>query len=363
MISRYLLQIFLLIIAAFLGQEKAFAWGDEGHQIVCSIAYKELTPSARQKVDGLIAQDRDFRAFPQACTWMDHPKKRRIEHYVNVPRNANQITATDLCPGAEKCIVTAILNDIRDLALTTRDEDQLSLIKSLGHWLGDIHQPLHVSFGDDHGAGLIKGSSPCSGDLHSVWDTCIIEQTLGDDAETAAIEVRSEITFADRSDWTHGDIDENAVLGWANASLAISLAPNTEYCVEVGHECRYTSDAVSYDGHNEKTVTTDQAYIERQAPLVKRQLQMAGVRLGYIINQIFSTTENVAALNAPNFSLERVLAARGTMPAAPPANIEALQPIAGTDISTNSSLQAKVDELMTRVRVLEIALAGGRVKQ
>ncbi|MER9593949.1 S1/P1 nuclease [Mesorhizobium sp. M0244] len=361
--SRYLLSVLFLIGAVCFGQERAFAWGDEGHQIVCSIAYKELTPSARQKVDSLIAQDSEFRAFPQACTWMDHPRKRKVEHYVNIPRNATQIMPADLCPGADKCVVTAILNDMRDLALTTRDADQLSLIKSLGHWVGDIHQPLHVSFEDDHGAGFINGTSPCNTDLHGVWDTCIIEQTLGEDPETAAIEIRSEIDSTERAAWTKGDVDEKVVLGWANTSLEISLAPGTEYCVKVGNECHYTSDEVSFDGHSKKTVTTDEAYIERQAPLVKKQLQMAGVRLGYIINRIFSTTEDVAALNAPSFSLERVLLARGPLPVAPPINVEALQPIAGADIGNNTSLQAKVDELTTRIRVLELALAGSQARQ
>ncbi|MDX8451059.1 hypothetical protein, partial [Mesorhizobium captivum] len=95
----------------------------------------------------------------------------------------------------------------------------------------------------------------------------------------------------------------------------------------------------------------------------KKQLQMAGVRLGYIINRIFSTTEDVAALNAPSFSLERVLLARGTLPAAAPIGIEALQPIAGADTGNNASLQAKVDELTARVRVLELALAGSPARQ
>lgn len=352
---RYLLLVLSVIAATCLGQQRAFGWGDEGHKIICSIAYKELTPSARQKVDNLIAQDSEFRAFPQACTWMDYPTKRKIEHYVNIPRNSTQIMPGNLCPDAEKCVVTAILNDMRDLALTTRDADQLSLIKSLSHWVGEIHQPLHVSFEDDHGADFINGTSPCNTDLHSVWDICIIEQTLGEDPETAAIEIRSEIDSTERAAWTKGDIDEKAVLGWANSSLGISLAPGTEYCVKVGNECRYMSDQVSFDGHSKKTVTTDEAYIERQAPLVKKQLQMAGVRLGYVINLIFSTTEDVAALNAPSFSLDQVLQARGPLPVAPP--------ISGADTGNNASLQVKIDELTTRVRALELALAGNQARK
>jgi S1/P1 Nuclease len=47
----------------------------------------------------------------------------------------------------------------------TTNEEKLVALKLLGHWVGDIHQPLHVSFEDDrlgtgsaHGAPLARTS-------------------------------------------------------------------------------------------------------------------------------------------------------------------------------------------------------------
>ena len=65
----------LLAIAAAASQlgaaTQAFAWGDVGHKIVCQLAYLELTPAAKAKVDALIALDPKFRTFAASCTWPD----------------------------------------------------------------------------------------------------------------------------------------------------------------------------------------------------------------------------------------------------------------------------------------------------
>jgi S1/P1 Nuclease len=56
---------------------------------------------------------------------------------------------------------------------TASDQDQLDALKFLGHWVGDVHQPLHVSFEDDRGGNGVKVSGVlCGGKLHGVWDSC-----------------------------------------------------------------------------------------------------------------------------------------------------------------------------------------------
>jgi hypothetical protein len=68
------------LIAAPCAQ--ALAWGDDGHRIVCEIAMLEMAPTTRAEVEALIATDQQFTAYPGACTWADHPRKRDDEHYV-----------------------------------------------------------------------------------------------------------------------------------------------------------------------------------------------------------------------------------------------------------------------------------------
>lgn len=173
-----------------------YAWGDNGHKIICEIAFQELTPAARREVLRLIKQDQEFRYFNDSCAWPDHPRRRRSEHYVNLPRDADKLTKA--CPEADKCVVSAIMSDIRDLALVQDDQKKLEALKFLGHWVGDVHQPMHVSFSDDRGGNSIKESGPCSNNLHSVWDTCVIEKGLGEDPLEVADTLYKSISAADR---------------------------------------------------------------------------------------------------------------------------------------------------------------------
>jgi hypothetical protein len=80
----------------------------------------------------------------------------------------------------EMSVLTAILADSKVLASKAEtDADRLIALKSLGHWVGDIHQPLHVSFGDDRGGNNISVSGQCSGNLHATWDNCLVLYVSG----------------------------------------------------------------------------------------------------------------------------------------------------------------------------------------
>src|SRR6202042_1022788 len=63
---------------------------------------------------------------------------------------------------------------------------KLASLKFLGHWVGDIHQPLHVSFEDDRGGNNIAVTGECGSNLHSAWDTCLVLKAVGEDAGAAA---------------------------------------------------------------------------------------------------------------------------------------------------------------------------------
>jgi S1/P1 Nuclease len=173
----------MLVVGAIGESGPAWAWGDLGHKIVCQIAFQELNDKARAEVIRLIALDEKFDSFTDACTWPDHPRQRAEEHFINVPRTLQTI-ATAQCQGASTCLFRAIVTDREVLRTSTDDTAKLASLKFLGHWVGDIHQPLHVSFADDRGGNFIRESGPCVNSLHTVWDTCIIEKKLGADPMT-----------------------------------------------------------------------------------------------------------------------------------------------------------------------------------
>jgi len=110
----------------------------------------------------LIALDATFNSFTDACTWPDRPRKRAEEHFINVGRSAHTIAVAQ-CPAVPKCLFTAIPADLDVLRTSNDDAATLASLKFLGHWIGDIHQPLHVSFADDRGGNSIRESGPCCG--------------------------------------------------------------------------------------------------------------------------------------------------------------------------------------------------------
>ncbi len=284
---RTYLGILAFLLTMSVAAPAAFAWGDAGHRIVCKIAYLELKPAVRKQVDALIALDPKFRSFAASCVWPDlFPPVRPAEHFINVPREANSIDPERLCPTADRCVASAILNDSRDLAISTNSEDQLRLLKSLGHWVGDIHQPFHVSFEDDKGGTLVTASGHCTANLHLAWDFCIIEQIFGPNEDTTASQLEAEITEADRNEWVHAPVDAAAVASWANESLSIAREPSVQYCVQHDRACWYSADQPQFTG-NQRTVDISDQYIEKNTPVVRDRLKRAGVRLAATLNAVF----------------------------------------------------------------------------
>jgi nuclease S1 len=157
------MRYFLIVATALVGFcGDALASGDEGHKIVCEIAFRLAQPDRRAAVRKLIRSDTEFDTFTDSCVYPDHPRKRAPEYFINFPRDSHGLTS-DQCPQTDKCVLTAILNDSKVLA--SRDEkpaDRLIALKFLGHWVGDIHQPSHVSFEDDRGGNNINVNGECS---------------------------------------------------------------------------------------------------------------------------------------------------------------------------------------------------------
>jgi hypothetical protein len=200
-------------IAAFtaapllLYSQSALAWGGLAHEMVCEMAFLELNDTARQRVIELIQQDLEFRSFRASCNWPDRPpRKRGAEHFVNVPRHAAEL-GDDECPLAENCVVTAIEDDFAVLASSdATDEEKLEALKFLGHWVGDIHQPLHVSFEDDRGGNRVGTKATSCDSLHAVWDRCLVEERIGMHPIPLAAELHLDAPESDQTCFDESEV-------------------------------------------------------------------------------------------------------------------------------------------------------------
>ena len=184
-----------LVAIGLLSASPALAWGDDGHRLVCQIAYERLDGAAKAKLDAIIASNPNgAQSFAEACTYpdkwrarfKDDPIKARTEHhYINLRRSTLSITS-ETCGTArpeQGCAFTAITSDFAVLSdhAASANERWRALV-FLGHFVGDIHQPLHVSFADDAGGNGLHTRGDCTDlsidNMHSVWDTCIIRKYI-----------------------------------------------------------------------------------------------------------------------------------------------------------------------------------------
>jgi hypothetical protein len=146
---------------------------------------------------------------------------------------------------------------------------KLASLKFLGHWVGDIHQPLHVSFEDDRGGNSILVTGICGTNLYSAWDTCLVLGAVGEDVNEAATEPMKTITPARIESWAH-----SKPMDWANESFAIAEQAQTKYCIRQGASCEQPAGKV----------TIDAVYVVANTPIVREQLQKAGIRLTHLLD-------------------------------------------------------------------------------
>jgi hypothetical protein len=261
------------------------AWGRVGHKVVCEIAWSELTQVTKAAVTDLLAEDPAGATFAESCVWADEEvqkKARQLDHFINVPRYYYEIRSGQ-CRLGDRCLFSAIDHEVNVLSYSSDSRQRLDALRYLGHWVGDIHQPLHVSYADDQGGNKIDESGPCSFSLHSVWDSCVIAQMLGGDHMQIAQTLRGAVDSDERTRWI-----DTMVVDWAEESYLIARDQQVQYCELRGRVCWYDSSHERWrEGLPEKVVKVDDVYLAVAAPVVSERLQQAGVRLGALLNRIF----------------------------------------------------------------------------
>ncbi len=132
--------------------------------------------------------------LPSIASWADdyrqtHPETARW-HFVNIPLDATTYEPETQCkPTNEGDCIIAALSRLRYQMLCARSPtDRVNALMFTVHLLGDLHQPLHTIAEEAGGNGIhvqVRFSEPtCSAgcdpnfvNLHSVWDSTLIERT------------------------------------------------------------------------------------------------------------------------------------------------------------------------------------------
>jgi hypothetical protein len=307
-----------LLLLAITASAPAFAWGDDGHKLVCQIAYNRLSDSARGKLDTLVASNaRGARTFADTCTYADKwraryekkdRKKARAEHhFINLDRSATDIVneTCGVAPADEGCAFTAITSDFEALSNHGKsDAERWRALVFMSHFIGDIHQPLHVSFKDDRGGNYLYIAGDCNilgiEKMHSVWDTCMIlrhiykrnvktERASSDPLFLAVAKRLANVSNTDAQSWIG-----QPRYTWADESFKITASRDVEYCVRPQPEgsCAkvgvWKMKKIKGKMTNVRIVDLDDAgfiYSTKYAPVVEERLSKAGVRLADLLEK------------------------------------------------------------------------------
>ncbi|WP_397446860.1 S1/P1 nuclease [Polaribacter sp. R77954] len=235
-------------------------WGKNGHRVTGKIAEKHLTKRAKKKIDKLL----NGQSLAFVSTFADEIKsdsaysKYYSWHYVNMDldetyEEAEKNPKGDLVTGIDTCV--KVLKD-----QTSSVEEKAFHLKLLVHFIGDLHQPMHVGRKEDKGGNDVQVQWFGKGtNLHSVWDSKMIDDykmsytDLADNAEHLS---KKQIEA----------LQKGSVIDWVNE--VHKTTKKVYSSVKVGENLRYR---YSFDYFG----------------IVRTQLQKSGIRLAKVLNDIF----------------------------------------------------------------------------
>lgn len=235
-------------------------WGKTGHRTMGEIAAKHLSKRAAKKISALLGGESlaFVSTYADEIRSDDAYRKYGPWHYVNFPfggryENTPKNKKGDIIVGIQNCI--DVLKDA-----TSSQKDKEFYLRLLVHFIGDLHMPLHVGFKEDKGGNSFKvkwfGKQT---NLHSVWDTKIIEGY-----GMSFTELTSNVDALSKKEIQ--TIQSGAVTDWMYESRALceDVYANTSVGENLGYK-----------------------YMYRYVNVSRKQLQKAGLRLASILNEIY----------------------------------------------------------------------------
>lgn len=242
------------------------SWGVTGHRTVGKIAENHLTPKALAGVHDLLGDQ----SLADVSTWADEvrgkPEYRQTGpwHYINLPLGLSYDEFKSRVENMlEANVYSAIVKQLELLTDSTVPRDKkVEALKFLVHFVGDLHQPMHVSREEDKGGNTIQLNFDGQGtNLHAIWDSKLIDHSSMDYQQLAA--KYDHPTAAQVRQW-QGD----PVIKWMWESYQVT----TQLYAEV--------DTM-------KNRSIGQAYYDEHWATVPQRLEQAGVRLAGLLNVVF----------------------------------------------------------------------------
>ena len=250
----------LLLIALISFQtSKVFAWGKTGHELVAEVAFHYLDDSTQK----IVKQYLGNMTIEEAANWMDNERSNsyynfmRPWHYIDIDKGEKYT------PDGSRNILTVLHSAIVELKGYKTNGMSKKEIKNrllfIFHLIGDLHQPLHTGYTIDKGGNTIQITSPfVSGNLHSIWDTQILE---------------------------YKKISLDSCISYYN-----NMAPSEIAEIKKVNEMKWMYESRSHLDlvYDFKNNYMDKNYIENSYPTIVKQIVIGGLRLASTLKEIFN---------------------------------------------------------------------------
>ena len=238
------------------------AYNVVGHRIVADIAYKNLTPKAREQVDNVLGK----RGIIYTSSWADEVKSDDTYaysypwHYQNLASNMTEDGIKHLLenPTAEGMHLFFGIDEM--ITRLKKNKNDAEALKFLVHFVGDLHQPLHLGRPEDRGGnGVSITWFGRTTNIHSVWDGSLIDSRKMSSSEYA-------IYLEDRFESEKQKIKE------------YDLLQSILRAYEIANEI------YGYDMSNTNTYHYLYRFMSQQDEMLFR----GGIQLANILNEIFN---------------------------------------------------------------------------
>lgn len=276
----------------------ANCWWENGHRTTGRLAALYLTPAAGAHLAAILSVPNNPESLADAlarvATWPDEIKKDRPEtaswHYIDIALQDKKDQISERCP--DRNCVTARIDMfssqlIKDKAASDPTAD-LDALRFLVHFVGDIQQPLHASSDADLGGNCepLTEIYEKARNLHALWDGPLVDDVNPDDRSLAA-DLKKELDSfdddrlkkmsqgtADDWAWESHEVAEKVIY----ERLKIPTEP-----VLFPASCKLAPEAITND-----KITVEQNYVNDMKPIIRLQLERAGLRLAKLLNELGS---------------------------------------------------------------------------
>ncbi len=244
---------------------QSMAWGIIGHRIVGEIADSYITKKTRRALTGILGNE----SIAMSSNWADFIKSDSTYsyldtwHYVNIRSGVSkldflaQIEKDTAANGYTK--MNFLIDQLKRGQLT--QAEKAMYVKLLIHFVGDMHQPMHVGRPDDRGGNRVRVlwfNDPYN--LHQIWDEVLV-----------TFQKLSYTEFAKAINYTTKEQRKQ----WQAEPISLWIYHTYQFTEQIYGDVKTKEDKLGYE------------YNFKYKTVLEQSLLRGGVHLAGILNDIF----------------------------------------------------------------------------